>query len=155
MDLVSAAAGASSALDLVSKLKGLVKGPERELVLDLQERINNLREGLAFAAEENLRLRAELCALKEREALRQAFEIEDETYALRSGVAGRLPGNYCTRCMDVEERAVRLAKSDASECHRWACPQCKGRFGTQTPDLSGYIQIDDENPWLFGPRRGW
>lgn len=156
MDPASIAAAISlfkTALDALDRLKpGKANPAEQQATYDqLREQFYELRETLVGARDHIAELERTIAALTARRDLRSALDVQDEVYFLATETAGWKPGHYCPRCLDGDEKTIRVNRATEYESHVWRCPNCKSEFGSKVPKsgLDAFV-IEPERP-----RRGY
>jgi hypothetical protein len=102
----------------------------RSLIGDLTLQLAGLKMQLAEVQDENTRLRCQLSARSNTEALRSNLKLRGKVYYFQEAVQGRENGPYCPRCFDVDERLVLVTAFQGAfkRIGDYNCPQCKAAF---------------------------
>jgi len=131
-DILSVLNGAITTVQKLREISQKVKDAETTtLIADLNLALADLKMRFAGLQEENLRLRNELAEAKTQADIRGMVTLRDGLYYLKQPVDDRPEGPFCTRCLDVEGKAVLVAQL-ARAFHavaNYQCPNCKAHYG--------------------------
>lgn len=101
--------------------------------LEAQEKIMELREDALAFQEENLELRRQIAdmekhigELEEDLSLQKDVKFEGGVYWHMDG--DQKEGPFCQRCLDVDNKMVRLQALTVSSEHQWRCYECKRAY---------------------------
>lgn len=109
------------ALPKYDEIMDLIK---RGATLEAQEKIIELREAVLELREENFALQERIKKLEEQLKIKGQRVFERGVYWLVDGSSRT--GPFCQRCLDVDEKFVRLHES---QDHRWwMCEGCNKSF---------------------------
>lgn len=100
--------------------KEIVDLIKKGATFEAQEQIMALREAAIELQEENLALRERVKVLEEQQKIKAQAEFDGSVYWLVEG-ANRM-GPFCQRCLDVDQKLVRLQDWDEDV---WVCHACK------------------------------
>ena len=132
VDILSVVNGAITTLQKLREISQKVKDAETSnLIADLNIALADLKMKFAELQEENLRLKNELNEAHTQADIRGMVTLRNGLYYLKQPVDDRPEGPYCTRCLDVEGKAVLVAQL-ARTFHaiaKYQCPNCKARYG--------------------------
>jgi hypothetical protein len=92
---------------------------------DLYGRIVELEADIVTLKHEAMSVEQQLSDLKRHRGVIDQLAYEAPFYVERSG-----GGLFCPRCVEVDQRAVHLVKSDKLELRRrvWSCPECQRTY---------------------------
>ena len=109
----------------ITKILDIIKDP------DLKIKINELYGENIELKEKNYNLRRELEKIKDFSNIKSRLIHEDNHYFLKDG--DNKDGPYCTKCLDSENKLIRLHKGNLIEgVQYFTCPNCKTQTSTGT-----------------------
>jgi hypothetical protein len=107
-------------------LKDAVTAADNLRNSELKQKLAAVQVECANIAEENVRLREECSALKDKLRIREELQWDETVGAyFRLAASGSKEGPYCPSCRDGSDKVVRMAK-DGEE---FRCTVCKRPLG--------------------------
>jgi len=120
---IAALKGLASGIESVNQLLTAMKDTKHhEQLVQLKEALLNAKEETLSLREEVINLRSQLSASLAKAKQEQSMESDGTFYWTGKERSIPTDGPYCTRCFDVDKRAVRL-KNIRSDY--FSCPECK------------------------------
>jgi len=111
-------------IDTAKDIYDLVK---KGATIELQEKINQLREEAINLQSENTKLKERIKDLEDQLNIRENLIFDGSVYWFGTSDINR-DGPYCQKCYDIDKNLVRLQRIEFKGRATFRCLQCKSRY---------------------------